>query len=41
MTVSFHKFGDKFFPGTGDVKVIFDFFFFFLMCLDDELSIFL
>jgi acetoin utilization deacetylase AcuC-like enzyme len=23
MTVSFHKFGDKFFPGTGDVKVIF------------------
>ena len=26
MTVSFHKFGDKFFPGTGDVKVIFEFF---------------
>lgn len=22
MTVSFHKFGDKFFPGTGDVKEI-------------------
>lgn len=22
MTVSFHKFGDMFFPGTGDVKVI-------------------
>lgn len=21
MTVSFHKFGDYFFPGTGDVKV--------------------
>lgn len=21
MTVSFHKFGDFFFPGTGDVKV--------------------
>lgn len=24
MTVSFHKFGDLFFPGTGDVKVILD-----------------
>ena len=23
MTVSFHKFGDLFFPGTGDVKVTF------------------
>lgn len=23
MTVSFHKFGDLFFPGTGDVKVSF------------------
>lgn len=23
MTVSFHKFGDLFFPGTGDVKVFF------------------
>ncbi|RZR77078.1 hypothetical protein BHM03_00002054 [Ensete ventricosum] len=22
MTVSFHKYGDMFFPGTGDVKVI-------------------
>lgn len=27
MTVSFHKYGDMFFPGTGDVKVI------FLICL--------
>jgi len=23
MTVSFHKYGDQFFPGTGDAKVIF------------------
>lgn len=23
MTVSFHKYGDMFFPGTGDAKVIF------------------
>ena len=23
MTVSFHKYGDMFFPGTGDIKVIF------------------
>ena len=23
MTVSFHKYGDMFFPGTGDVKVTF------------------
>lgn len=23
MTVSFHKYGDMFFPGTGDVKVDF------------------
>lgn len=23
MTVSFHKYGDKFFPGTGDMKVHF------------------
>lgn len=23
MTVSFHKYGDLFFPGTGDVKVIY------------------
>lgn len=22
MTVSFHKYGDMFFPGTGDVKVL-------------------
>lgn len=30
MTVSFHKYGDKFFPGTGDMKVHFIAAFFFL-----------
>lgn len=30
MTVSFHKFGDLFFPGTGDVKVLINVFLCFL-----------
>lgn len=34
MTVSFHKFGDLFFPGTGDVKVTFLNFLISLLVLD-------
>lgn len=37
MTVSFHKYGDMFFPGTGDAKVIF---FILFVCIFSSVVLF-